>query len=161
MGSRVQRLIVQKSWTIMTSEFGRMRRRLRDMIECCSGGPWVWKRILYSVQMRLVRPVRFTVKEVSISPISHLNFHGSLRLIANAPIVTCYVCHHRTCFTHQVAWHEGYTCDEWDKEKKVRETITTTAQYLATFTKTCPHCKKPVCSLLTFTIRIHTYFIAF
>ncbi|KAH6966264.1 hypothetical protein EDB82DRAFT_515332 [Fusarium venenatum] len=31
------------------------------------------------------------------------------------PIVTCLHCNHRSCFHHNVAWHETLSCDEYDK----------------------------------------------
>ncbi|KAK0634381.1 hypothetical protein B0T17DRAFT_481281 [Bombardia bombarda] len=30
------------------------------------------------------------------------------------PIVTCSLCHHRSCFLHKVAWHQNLTCGEYD-----------------------------------------------
>lgn len=78
---------------------------------------------------------------------------------ANAPIVTCHVCHHRTCFTHQIAWHEGYTCDEWDAEQKTKLEVATTAEYLSKFTKLCPNCKKPVRRHRSLTRQPHSFFI--
>ncbi|KND94057.1 hypothetical protein TOPH_01193 [Tolypocladium ophioglossoides CBS 100239] len=31
------------------------------------------------------------------------------------PIVTCLHCHHRSCFQHNVPWHENLSCDEYDR----------------------------------------------
>lgn len=31
------------------------------------------------------------------------------------PIVLCLLCDKRSCFRHQVAWHENLTCDEYDQ----------------------------------------------
>ncbi|KAL7822269.1 hypothetical protein V8C26DRAFT_390525 [Trichoderma gracile] len=31
------------------------------------------------------------------------------------PIVICLHCSHRSCFRHNVAWHQGLTCDEYDE----------------------------------------------
>lgn len=31
------------------------------------------------------------------------------------PIVICLHCNHRSCFHHNVAWHQGLTCDEYDQ----------------------------------------------
>ncbi|POR38891.1 Uncharacterized protein TPAR_00897 [Tolypocladium paradoxum] len=31
------------------------------------------------------------------------------------PIVTCLHCHHRSCFQHNVPWHESLSCDEYDR----------------------------------------------
>ncbi|OLN87290.1 E3 ubiquitin-protein ligase RNF19B [Colletotrichum chlorophyti] len=33
---------------------------------------------------------------------------------ASQPIVTCLHCNQRSCFTHNVAWHENLTCEEYD-----------------------------------------------
>lgn len=30
------------------------------------------------------------------------------------PIVSCVQCSHQFCFTHGVAWHEGFTCADYD-----------------------------------------------
>lgn len=30
------------------------------------------------------------------------------------PIVTCLHCGHRSCFTHNLAWHENMSCEEYD-----------------------------------------------
>lgn len=31
------------------------------------------------------------------------------------PIVTCLHCGHRSCFQHNVTWHENLTCEEYDR----------------------------------------------
>ncbi|KAJ4255589.1 hypothetical protein NW762_009586 [Fusarium torreyae] len=31
------------------------------------------------------------------------------------PIVTCLHCNHRSCFHHNVAWHETLSCEEYDQ----------------------------------------------
>lgn len=31
------------------------------------------------------------------------------------PIVTCNNCDHRFCFVHGVAWHENFSCSEYDE----------------------------------------------
>ncbi|CRK21366.1 hypothetical protein BN1723_012357 [Verticillium longisporum] len=33
---------------------------------------------------------------------------------AEQPIVICLHCNSRSCFTHEVAWHDGFTCEEYD-----------------------------------------------
>lgn len=32
-----------------------------------------------------------------------------------SPIVTCLHCRHRSCFHHNVAWHENLSCSEYDQ----------------------------------------------
>ncbi|KAH0559686.1 hypothetical protein GP486_003797 [Trichoglossum hirsutum] len=34
---------------------------------------------------------------------------------AVAPVLTCIACSARSCFTHQRLWHDGVTCDEFDR----------------------------------------------
>lgn len=31
-----------------------------------------------------------------------------------SPLVTCLHCGHRSCFTHQISWHENLTCTQYD-----------------------------------------------
>lgn len=40
---------------------------------------------------------------------------------ANAPIVICHSCNSRACFVHQVAWHEGLICEEFDNPELAEE----------------------------------------
>lgn len=35
------------------------------------------------------------------------------------PIVTCVQCKHRSCFIHQVPWHEGLSCTDYDATQNV------------------------------------------
>lgn len=59
----------------------------------------------------------------------------------DAPVVTCYVCHAKSCFTHQVPWHENFTCKQWDQQGLQKDAaMEATAQYLSKFTKECPRC---------------------
>jgi hypothetical protein len=34
---------------------------------------------------------------------------------AVAPVLTCVACNARSCFTHQRLWHDGLTCDDFDR----------------------------------------------
>lgn len=34
---------------------------------------------------------------------------------SDQPIVTCLSCSHRSCFEHNVAWHQNLTCDEYNR----------------------------------------------
>jgi len=142
MGSSAPPLIAQRPSTIMKSNSGWTKRHSRVMIVSSHGAPWVWKRILLCVPTLIVTLARSIPKEVSSPKL--MPTPGTNVIAASAPIVTCYVCHHRTCFTHQVAWHDGYTCDEWDQHQMTRVGMATTAEYLTKFTKMCPRCKKPV-----------------
>ena len=33
------------------------------------------------------------------------------------PIVTCYICKSKSCYTHDVPWHFNQTCEEFDKAR--------------------------------------------
>lgn len=58
-------------------------------------------------------------------------------------LMTCEDCGSRSCFTHQVPWHEGKTCAEFDAEIRAQEQRRgedeATARYLETWTKLCPN----------------------
>ena len=65
------------------------------------------------------------------------------------PVVICTTCHARSCFKHDRPWHDGMTCDEFDKKLKQEEEEAerkATDKYLATHTKMCPNekCGKKV-----------------
>ncbi|KAJ1308399.1 hypothetical protein OPQ81_004105 [Rhizoctonia solani] len=60
----------------------------------------------------------------------------------SAPIVTCRRCGAKSCFQHDVVWHAGFTCSEYDAHR--RPVNTDTADYLRMYTKVCPHCTRMV-----------------
>lgn len=77
--------------------------------------------------------------------------HGS----GNYPVVICYKCGAKTCFKHRIAWHEGYTCEEWDarNEESTKGDILF-KEWVATKAKRCPGCnnaleKKSGCNHFT------------
>ncbi|KAE9380098.1 hypothetical protein N431DRAFT_314511, partial [Stipitochalara longipes BDJ] len=58
------------------------------------------------------------------------------------PIMTCTQCSFRTCFSHQVAWHAGQTCSEYDKvveQKNKKEEEELSIALIAGTTKKCPN----------------------
>ncbi|PVG00724.1 hypothetical protein CPB86DRAFT_728715, partial [Serendipita vermifera] len=66
------------------------------------------------------------------------------------PIVTCYKCGDKTCYTHRVAWHDSYTCKEWDRrgereEERAREDQLS-REWVEGQTKRCPGegCGRPI-----------------
>ncbi|CAJ0755417.1 20858_t:CDS:2 [Entrophospora sp. SA101] len=66
---------------------------------------------------------------------------GSGQIHANreyAPIVTCQICKARSCYVHDIPWHENMSCDEYDKLRKNEEAAT--LDYLTRETKPCPKC---------------------
>ncbi|KAH7344042.1 hypothetical protein B0J17DRAFT_625622 [Rhizoctonia solani] len=60
----------------------------------------------------------------------------------SAPIVTCRRCGTKSCFQHDVIWHAGFTCSEYDAH--LRPVNMDTADYLTKYTKVCPHCTRMV-----------------
>lgn len=61
------------------------------------------------------------------------------------PIMTCTTCQFKTCFTHQMPWHTGQTCAEYDTEKSERtRQEAASAEFIAEKTKACPN---PKCGL--------------
>ncbi|CAE6443977.1 unnamed protein product [Rhizoctonia solani] len=60
----------------------------------------------------------------------------------SAPIVTCRRCGTKSCFQHDVIWHVGFTCSEYDAH--IRPVNGDTADYLKMYTKVCPHCTRMV-----------------
>ncbi|CAG8441738.1 5799_t:CDS:2 [Dentiscutata heterogama] len=56
-----------------------------------------------------------------------------------APIMVCIECEKMTCYKHEVPWHEGRTCAEYDIEKGTPEGATSYA--IERDTKPCPKCK--------------------
>jgi hypothetical protein len=60
--------------------------------------------------------------------------------LENNNIVTCYHCGTKQCFRHQIAWHEGLTCDQWDEQQRVitNQQEQKTGQWIQVETKACP-----------------------
>jgi hypothetical protein len=58
------------------------------------------------------------------------------------PIVICVDCHFKICFNHQVAWHVGRTCKEYDEvlaKKKEEDQEEASAKLIADNAKKCPN----------------------
>ncbi|CAG8521915.1 17746_t:CDS:2 [Cetraspora pellucida] len=56
----------------------------------------------------------------------------------NSPIMICVACEKMTCYTHDVPWHEGRTCEQYEIEKGTIEGATRDA--IERETKCCPKC---------------------
>ncbi|KAH7136859.1 hypothetical protein B0J13DRAFT_609705 [Dactylonectria estremocensis] len=64
---------------------------------------------------------------------------------ATSPCVTCTECNFRMCFTHQAAWHEGYTCAQLDNLVSYKDASSeNTRHWLVKNTKPCPGCNAPL-----------------
>ena len=59
---------------------------------------------------------------------------------SSPPIVTCILCKHQTCAVHQVKWHRGMTCNEYDQQQQ-QIIIATQEQLRKENSKTCPKCQ--------------------
>jgi len=61
------------------------------------------------------------------------------------PIVQCSWCYKKSCFTHQLPWHEGLTCSEFDSLHPELAVDQEAVQLLiSTTTQQCTKCKKRV-----------------
>jgi hypothetical protein len=57
-------------------------------------------------------------------------------------IMICCACEAKTCAHHQMQWHDGLTCTEYDAQQALRASALTalTADWLQEHTKRCPRC---------------------
>ncbi|PVG04571.1 hypothetical protein CPB86DRAFT_720794 [Serendipita vermifera] len=62
------------------------------------------------------------------------------------PIVTCLRCSRRTCFTHNVLYHEGQTCKQYDRSRPLKDAVNRTVSRAAIWwrTRNCPGCFQPI-----------------
>ena len=63
---------------------------------------------------------------------------GQLHLI-DSNKVDCIHCDRSTCFQHHIPWHEGVTCEEYDRLDLSNDPMS--KKYLKTFSKQCPKCR--------------------
>lgn len=72
--------------------------------------------------------------------------HGQThRLGDEYPIVQCTWCYKKSCFTHQLPWHEGLTCAQFDSLRPDVAADQEAAQLLiGTTTQQCSKCKKRI-----------------
>jgi hypothetical protein len=63
------------------------------------------------------------------------------------PIVTCIRCSSKTCFTHNVLYHEGQSCKQYDRSRPIRDGLNRSVSRVAIWwrTRSCPGCFQPVC----------------
>ncbi|CAG8532713.1 1608_t:CDS:2 [Paraglomus occultum] len=52
--------------------------------------------------------------------------------------MTCNACGAKSCYTHEIPWHDGMTCDAYEEARKAAEKAT--EDYLQRGTKSCPKC---------------------
>ncbi len=74
---------------------------------------------------------------------------------SNEPIFTCHECRFKSCYVHQVPWHEGMTCEEYDKprdmDEKTRIRIAAEeAEFEQEWGRHSKSCPNPVCKALIY-----------
>jgi len=57
-----------------------------------------------------------------------------------APIMRCHACQSRSCFTHDVPWHEGMTCADYNDRLSRDRNEMANDEYKRRKTKPCPKC---------------------
>lgn len=68
-------------------------------------------------------------------------------------MVTCVACKKKQCYRHKMAWHEGYTCLQWDaflSSNTYKDQLS--QRKIASSTKACPKCKLRVGEFRQFSI---------
>ncbi|KAH7344058.1 hypothetical protein B0J17DRAFT_200907 [Rhizoctonia solani] len=75
---------------------------------------------------------------------------------ADKPLVICEECRAESCFTHDIPWHTGLTCKQFDanakknaesqrsKKKQNRKDIRESEKYIRNNFKKCPSCKRRI-----------------
>ncbi|RIA99021.1 hypothetical protein C1645_718480 [Glomus cerebriforme] len=64
---------------------------------------------------------------------------GQLHLEGDdAPIITCQACGKKSCYTHDIPWHAGQTCTEYENNKNGNDEET--QKFISKETKPCPRC---------------------
>ena len=58
------------------------------------------------------------------------------------PIMTCFKCRTQMCYTHDVLWHSGETCEAYDARKGGEDDMS--RRWVASMTRPCPKCKVPI-----------------
>ena len=60
----------------------------------------------------------------------------------------CYACGQMLCYRHEIEWHTGFTCEEFEQEKAKNPDFASEAAVLA-FSKKCPNeqCGTPIMKL--------------
>lgn len=61
-----------------------------------------------------------------------------------APVLRCHACNKRSCFTHDVPWHEGLTCGDYDDMLARDHDEIANEDYKRRMTKPCPKCETAI-----------------
>ena len=64
-------------------------------------------------------------------------------IATDGPCFTCVSCEHKSCATHNVKWHEGQTCAQFNRHRegiKHQTALVVTSIRMALTAKRCPKC---------------------
>ncbi|KAH8834497.1 hypothetical protein DL96DRAFT_1580767 [Flagelloscypha sp. PMI_526] len=71
--------------------------------------------------------------------------HGQTHPLAHtSPIVQCSWCFKKSCFTHQLPWHEGLTCAQFDAVRTDAADQEEAKRLIDSTTQTCTKCKQKI-----------------
>lgn len=65
--------------------------------------------------------------------------HGGVQN-GRSEVYKCSKCGTKACFKHQVPWHAGYTCDQYDDSHPNAEITKSSEEAIKNMTKPCPGC---------------------
>jgi len=61
------------------------------------------------------------------------------------PKISCEECSFQMCFKHEIPWHRGLTCDEYESQRDHGDpSFAETREWIRTNTKPCPRCQTPI-----------------
>ena len=65
--------------------------------------------------------------------------HGSLH-DGKSEMIRCRKCGHKMCFEHQVPWHTGYTCQQYEMSHPQAAITKSSEELISKMSKPCPGC---------------------
>lgn len=97
-------------------------------------------------KIQLVIPANCTQKEVGHPLIRHKMTLLTLHVLADQPIVTCVRCGEKTCFNHNVVYHEGQTCKQYERSRPIKDALNRSVSRAVIWwrTRNCPGCFQPI-----------------
>ncbi|KAI6754077.1 hypothetical protein HG530_013253 [Fusarium avenaceum] len=116
---------------------------LEEWTKVCSEfeGDWMWKILLF--------PQKLYDEYLKLKALSQMPYFmwclaekcssGQIHDLTFDSHVSCAECEFEMCFTHQVKWYEGLTCEQYDSLKRTGDPESEeTQKWMATNTKPCP-----------------------
>ena len=65
--------------------------------------------------------------------------HGSLQN-GRTEMIRCRKCDYKMCFKHQVPWHRGYSCEEYERSHPQAAITKTSEEMIRKMSRPCPGC---------------------